>query len=218
MSATRLARLYETNLYGIASNSLHTNTLRNSKSKAVLTMQFTTQALVLSSALASTTSAAHVFSTFYQGKRPRRKQISYDVANSGCFNITINAHNIMFSQAPSLGNHPPAKGPYCLHGFNASSCPGPITGDAREEFGNMVPGLLLPAHVRRTNSGRRDARVNRGAIARQQHPAAAKEPSQRSSAPHTSYAPPQSHSISTRTIHPSSMHITHRLTIIPVPP
>lgn len=91
-------------------------------------MQFPTLSLALLSALASTSLAANVFSSFLDANGAQIGSTNFDVGNDGCFSVG-RASQVSFSQAGPTEN---ADGPYCLHGYEAGGCPG--DGDASQQF------------------------------------------------------------------------------------
>ncbi|KAF1919959.1 hypothetical protein BDU57DRAFT_513288 [Ampelomyces quisqualis] len=120
-------------------------------------MRCTTQVIVLFSALASTSVAAHVYSSFYDENNIHLKDINFDVANSHCFSVT-KPTTLSFSQKWKFLN---PKGPYCLHGFNATGCEGPPKGDAWHEYSNVRAladrGTMFRSHRYGLDQGLMDA-------------------------------------------------------------
>ncbi|KAF1916872.1 hypothetical protein BDU57DRAFT_529842 [Ampelomyces quisqualis] len=97
-------------------------------------MQFTTQAIVLFSALASTSVATSVFATFFNETGSRVTVKDLEVSNYNCFDVS-GAYNISFSQQWSFTK---AKGPYYLYGFDDPHCDGAPRDDACQKFQNIV--------------------------------------------------------------------------------
>ncbi|KAF1911250.1 hypothetical protein BDU57DRAFT_552286 [Ampelomyces quisqualis] len=99
-------------------------------------MQFTTEVIALFSALAMSSHATDVYSTFLDEQRHRIGKVNFDLGNSSCFSVD-SAHFVKFSQ---FGLFDGAKGPYCLHGFYMAGCPTRHSGEVTLKFPGVVFG------------------------------------------------------------------------------